>query len=440
MARCSDRRLFLYTTRRTFRAGALITHTHLLKTSARLLGLLAGQKLFSWHTGGALGIVQIMNLNKKKSETERGQTNQSLHDERSRTDNELNNARTYIENGAARLVNQTRKRKDDARSSTRAETDAKMERVNACPAVRAIADAERTKENLMLGAERAAADGQLKHERDKRYRVMGELLQKERGQTDLHLLSERARSDAELAGVVGELTEAVRSRDEFLEMAGHELKTPLTPLTLRLEKLAQEAAMQPESPFAERVITYLNSASKRVNKLSVLIANMLDISRWASGNMPLRLETVDFGALVVETVARYQEDAKNAGCTLEVNAPSIVGQWDELRLEQTVACLLENAIKFGAGKPIRVRLREVNQSVRLVVEDQGIGVAPEDIQHIFERFGRAVSRRNFGGLGLGLYLCRRVAEGLGGSIEASSTPGRGSTFSVSLPLVKPEAN
>jgi signal transduction histidine kinase len=102
-----------------------------------------------------------------------------------------------------------------------------------------------------------------------------------------------------------------------------------------------------------------------------------------------------------------------------------------------VANLVANAVKYGAGKPVQVRLERVGVTVRLKVIDQGIGIAPQDLPRLFGRFERAAPVRHYGGLGLGLYICRHIVEAHGGTIEVSSEPGHGSTFVMELPAVDP---
>jgi signal transduction histidine kinase len=111
----------------------------------------------------------------------------------------------------------------------------------------------------------------------------------------------------------------------------------------------------------------------------------------------------------------------------------VPGLWDRARLEQVVTNLLSNAVKYGRGQPIEVAVMGADDRARLVVRDQGIGIAPEHLSRIFERFERAVSAHNYGGLGLGLYIVRQIVEAHGGAIHVTSTPGEGSTFVVDLP-------
>jgi signal transduction histidine kinase len=114
-----------------------------------------------------------------------------------------------------------------------------------------------------------------------------------------------------------------------------------------------------------------------------------------------------------------------------------VGSWDRSRVDQIVTNLVANAIKFGPGKPIEIVLGEEAGTTRLSVKDHGIGVDPARQERIFDRFERAVSDRHYGGLGLGLYISRQIAQAHGGSIRVESAPGAGATFTVELPGAGP---
>jgi PAS domain S-box-containing protein len=228
---------------------------------------------------------------------------------------------------------------------------------------------------------------------------------------------------------------AVRLRDEFLSVASHELKTPLTPLSLKLQTLAREAEAQPDSPFVRKVRTHVEAGRKQLKRLADLISDLLDVSRISSGQMKLHWEPVDFAAVVREVATRLEPEATRAESTLTLEVPrELPGRSDRMRLEQIAENLLTNAIKYGAGKPIQLRLEARAERVVLTVEDQGIGIAPEHQARIFERFERAVSERNYGGLGLGLYITRTIVQALGGTIRVQSQPAQGACFTVELPL------
>jgi signal transduction histidine kinase len=370
---------------------------------------------------------------------ERDKTDNSLQAERQKTDDQLSKTLGAADLRAHEVIDRAREQADATLGKARAKAVDKLERAGASTETLATARAEQANEDLAVDTERKAADFLLVVERDQRRRTRASLLRVERAETDRHLLLERALADERLARIFGELAEAVRLRDDFIAVASHQLKTPLTPLALRLHSLAREAATQPESAFAHHVNDYVEMAKRQLTRLSTLMADLLDVSRIASGQLTLELEAVDFGALVRDVVARCKVQAEQAGSVIEVEAPSIIGQWDELLLEQAVTSLVENAIKFGRGRPIRLRLEAISGSARLTVRDEGIGIAPENQSRIFGRFERAVSERNYGGLGLGLYISRTVIEAMGGSISVESQPGRGSTFTLQLPLPGPGA-
>jgi signal transduction histidine kinase/CHASE1-domain containing sensor protein len=223
---------------------------------------------------------------------------------------------------------------------------------------------------------------------------------------------------------------AVLARDEFLSIASHELKTPLTSLALQSESLLA-AARRERSSTIERKAEVVR---RNVERLTRLVASLLDLTRISAGHLELEVEEMDLAALAREVVDRFAEEAARAGCTLRLDAPAPVpGRWDRLRLDQVLTNLLSNALKYGPGRPVDVRVTVEDGSAVLVVRDRGIGIPTADQARVFERFERAVSRRNYGGFGLGLWIVRQIVEALDGSVALESAPGAGSTFRVELP-------
>ena len=242
-----------------------------------------------------------------------------------------------------------------------------------------------------------------------------------------HMLEEIERQD-------GELRQAVRARDEFLSIASHELKTPLTPLQLQVQKLQVVAGRQSTSPGLDRVVSGLEVADRQVVRLAKLVDNLLDISRITSQRLKLEYETFDLAALVRDVAGRFTQELARAGCTLILTADTpVTGSWDRTRVEQVVSNFLSNAIKYGAGNPVEVTVDIHQDRARIQVRDQGIGIASEDQPRIFERFERAVSEHNYAGLGLGLWIVRQIVDALGGTVKVDSEPGAGATFTVELP-------
>jgi signal transduction histidine kinase len=151
------------------------------------------------------------------------------------------------------------------------------------------------------------------------------------------------------------------------------------------------------------------------------------------------LGPVDLVDVARQSVARLRTELFRSSSLLSMTAPAeLVGSWDRSCLEQVVGNLLSNAAKFGQGKPIDLRIEREGPFARLVVQDRGIGIGPEAQKGIFDPFERAVSSRNYGGLGLGLYIVKTIVEGLGGTVTVQSGPQQGATFTVKLPIERPK--
>ncbi len=199
--------------------------------------------------------------------------------------------------------------------------------------------------------------------------------------------------------------------------------------------LGRELRKQPDSALRRSVEDYVATGARQVKKLSELVSDLLDVTRISGGKLRLEFEDVELATLVREVVTRHEPEAARLGSKLELEIQgSVVGRWDRLRLEQVITNLVDNAIKYGAGKPVQVRVQVGDNRVVLQVKDEGIGIAPEYLPRIFGRFERAVSERHYGGLGLGLYITRTIVEAMGGHIGVESQPAEGSLFTVELPL------
>ncbi len=239
----------------------------------------------------------------------------------------------------------------------------------------------------------------------------------------------------DLKRLEGELRQAVSARDEFLSIASHELKTPLTALQLQIQSLARTVERRPqESHLNGRFAQNVNAARRQTERMANMVDLLLDVSRIAEGKLSFEYEELDLTSLVKELIARSKDSLDQAGCAVEFRAEgAVVGRWDRLRLEQVITNLLSNAGKYGAGKPIEVSVEGSGATASVTVIDHGIGISSENQARIFERFERAVSPRHYGGLGLGLWISRQIATALGGSIRVDSVPGQGATFVVDLP-------
>ncbi len=222
-------------------------------------------------------------------------------------------------------------------------------------------------------------------------------------------------------------------RDEFLAVASHELRTPLTVLKLEVSNLLRLARLDAGSERA-RLIAKVERIDAQTARLRGLVDDLLDVSTLAAGRLQLQLCPVDLAEVTTDVGARFIDDAARLGSRLTIDARErAVGCWDRERLEQIVSNLLSNAVKYGDGKPIDVAVRAEAGRARLVVRDQGLGIAPDDHERIFGRFERAADSGKFGGIGLGLWIVKQIVNVFGGAVSVESAPGAGSAFTVELP-------
>jgi PAS domain S-box-containing protein len=235
------------------------------------------------------------------------------------------------------------------------------------------------------------------------------------------------------------LRAAVRARDEFISICSHELKTPITSMKLQFQMAEKQLARGDASALAAPTVTKRTRiANQQLARMEHLIEEMLDVSRISAGKLRVSMEPVEFSGIVREVIERFSEQFDELGITVDSSdtARASVVLGDRYRLEQVLSNLLTNALKYGGGQPVSVALAVGEESLSLSVRDRGIGIAAENQDRIFGRFERAVSAANISGLGLGLYISRKIVEAHHGRIWVESAPEQGSTFFVEIPLLK----
>jgi signal transduction histidine kinase len=228
---------------------------------------------------------------------------------------------------------------------------------------------------------------------------------------------------------------AVRQRDEFLSVASHELNTPLASLLISTQALRDSAHLEREDPRAVGRLADL--IDRQAQRLSRLVSDLLDVTRLHEKQLVLSLESLDLAALVRDVVSRSAAQLERAGCVTTLALEPVELRGDRGRLEQVLSNLLSNAMKFGPGRPIAISVNAQATRALLTVADQGIGIDPARQARIFGRFERGVSSTHYGGLGLGLYICRQIVDAHGGLIRVDSPVGEGASFTVELPLAGP---
>jgi signal transduction histidine kinase len=233
-----------------------------------------------------------------------------------------------------------------------------------------------------------------------------------------------------LGSVSEERRRALAMRESLISLAAHELKTPLTSLLLRIQKLGR--SMHETAPSGSGAARDLDAVEGLVKRTGRLVDDLLDASRMTAGQLPLDLEDLELAALVRAIVERLPESQQ---ALLSVVAPAepIVGRWDRLRVDQIITNLVSNALKYGENRAVIVRIERAGNRARVTVQDHGVGIAKQDLERIFERFERAAAK-NISGFGVGLWIVRQMVEALGGRVGVQSRIGTGSAFVVELPL------
>lgn len=228
--------------------------------------------------------------------------------------------------------------------------------------------------------------------------------------------------------------DALRAREEVLTVVSHELKTPLTPLRLKLEQVQRLLGRGGERVDPGQLARLLGGTDRHLGRLVRFIDELLDASRVLHEPLHLARTPTDLGRTVHCGVERHRPDLDRLGCDVRVRAaPDVVGRWDAARIALAFEQLLLNAMRYAPG-PIEVEVCREGETARLRVRDHGPGISAEDQDRIFLPFERAVSSRNASGLGLGLHSVRRIVEAHGGAVQVQSALGLGSTFVLELPL------
>jgi signal transduction histidine kinase len=246
----------------------------------------------------------------------------------------------------------------------------------------------------------------------------------------LEALADAAHAVVVNADLRDRMERAIALRDEFLALAAHELNTPLAVVRLRADALERTrgGAGPPD----------LRPLHGALDRLTEAVTSLLDFSRASQHGLAIERGPVDLAALAREVTEAARPRAAASGTEVLLDAPAAVtGDWDGPKLARALAHLLDNAVKFGHGRPVEVAAREVAGEARFSVRDRGPGVPCDERERIFGKFERAASPAHVGGLGIGLWLAREIAEAHGGTLTVEAAPGEGALFTLRLPLRLP---
>lgn len=249
-------------------------------------------------------------------------------------------------------------------------------------------------------------------------------------------VARRAATALDNARLYHEAQQALRVRNEFLSIASHELRTPLTALLGNAQLLQRRAAGE---QFAERDRRFIKVVGDQAIRLSRLIDALLDIARLERGQLTLQRERLELREIVERMLLELQPTLRNHTLAWTLGEQPLMVEADALRMEQVLQNLLSNAVKYSPeGGVVAVRAEVEDGRACISVSDQGIGIAPDALAQLFGRFYRApnAEQGNIAGMGIGLYLVREIISLHGGEIAAHSVEGRGSTFTLSIPLYR----
>lgn len=213
-----------------------------------------------------------------------------------------------------------------------------------------------------------------------------------------------------------------------MSIAAHEIRGPATSIHLAVQSLL-EADGTP--PTTAKMLGVIERADRRLMRL---LDVLMDVGRIRAGRVTLELEELDLGEVVAEVIARLAADVEQSGCRIDVRrAGQVTGRWDRFRVDQIVSNLIGNALKFGRERPVEIEVGATGDQARLAVRDHGAGIAPAEVHRIFQPFDRGRAATGTTGVGLGLYIVKTSAEGMGGTVSAARSPDGGSRFTVLLP-------
>ncbi len=233
------------------------------------------------------------------------------------------------------------------------------------------------------------------------------------------------------------MREEIRMRDEFLSIASHELKTPLTSMLLKIQMLLHNIRNVSLAQFSvENLLKQLETAEEQTKRLSRMISDLLNVSLITTGKLNLEPSTEDLRDIVKEVASEFSEKMQKDGYEFTLDAPeSIPMQIDKVRTAQVITNLISNAIRYGDGKPIDVKVKRVNSTAQIIVRDNGLGIDENQHAKIFQLFERGEEKNGIKGLGVGLYISNQIVKAHGGAIKVKSVPNSGSTFTIELPIV-----
>jgi signal transduction histidine kinase len=240
----------------------------------------------------------------------------------------------------------------------------------------------------------------------------------------------------ELESKYSQAQQEIKIREEFISIASHELKTPLTSTLLKLQGALHNIKNTSLADFSvQKLLEMLESAEGQTQRLAKMINDLLNVSIIRTGRLDLELEELDLNQLVKEVVVNFKERAEKEGYKItSVLDGEIKIRADKIRITQVISNLLSNAMKYGQNKPIEIKVSKELNTAKIIVKDQGIGIPRPEQEKIFALFERVVNNSEYKGLGIGLYISNQIVKAHKGKVKVESSEGKGATFIVELPI------
>jgi len=345
-----------------------------------------------------------------------------LRDEREKSDRAIAAGRDLVKDQADEVLERARLEADAVLDVARGKADRLLQDGDAPAAAAVAVEAERDVEDAMLLADRAAADQALEIERAETARILARLLPAEREQTDEHLHAERARADG-----------AVANRDDFLGVVAHDLRDLLGGIIMSAAVISKTVG---DDEQAGRVGTEVARIRRHAARANRLVCDLVDVASIDAGQLAIVAVPGDLAVLLTEVAEEFRPSvtAKGIGLDLEQSGGPMLARFDHARLFQVLGNLIANSIKFSPrGSRITLRGERAAGELQCSVRDEGAGIPADQIERVFDRFAQ-VERNDRRGLGLGLFIARRIVEAHAGRMWATSTLGQGTSVLFTIPL------
>jgi signal transduction histidine kinase len=374
------------------------------------------------------------NEKKDSFEKQRGKTDKSLKDERHKTDDYLDQESKTVEEVADETVQSNRIAADEKLEKQRALVD---EKKSGSSTLAPIIDAERERSDKAQETARAEDDRIRNSERYQKRLIAEALLENERKDTDSNLRNERTRADVaskKNAELVSNAETALVTRDQYLAIVSHDLKTPLNAISLSAGIIRH--SLKKTNEVDEDLLMSVEMIERNVAHMDRMISDLLDVERMSSEKLILNRRNYDICKLLSECIDLFAPAVSNKSFTMTIeNCPSpLMAEIDNERILQVLSNLIGNALKFiPVGGTIKLSALKKENEVEISVTDSGIGIPEEMKAKIFERFSQ-LQKNDRRGLGLGLFISKWIVEAHNGKIIVASEEGKGSTFSFTLPV------